>query len=231
MERENKMPKEILDLRLEEVPFVVFDTETSLMTYPGQTAFYDMVEIGCVAFNLEGKEIDSFHSLVKPYYPFNRASCKAMHITEAGLETAPTFPEIASFVTSLLANRVIVGQNTQFDIRTVKQAVDIYNNLGQIVPEICSQLIAALEMEYLDTKKIFSYLFPEKKQKSLDAIALILGINPERTKHSALEDARLTLKVFKKMVDLTKSKNVITLGHLFDFQEGKYGESKQISLF
>jgi len=58
-----------------------------------------------------------------------------------------------------------------------------------------------------------------------------LGINPERTKHSALEDARLTLKVFKKMVDLTKSKNVITLGHLFDFQEGKYGESKQISLF
>jgi hypothetical protein len=57
MERENKMSKEILDLPLEDVPFVVFDTETSLMTHPGQPAFYDMVEIGCVAFNLKGQEI------------------------------------------------------------------------------------------------------------------------------------------------------------------------------
>lgn len=231
MERKNKMSKEILDLPLEDVPFVVFDTETSLMTHPGQPAFYDMVEIGCVAFNLKGQEIDSFRSLVKPYYPFNRASCKATHITEAGLETAPTFPEIASSVTALLTNRVIIGQNTQFDIRTVKQAVNLYDNLGQIAPEISSQLASALEMEYLDTKKIFSHLFPEEKQRSLDVIALKVEVDPERTKHSALEDAHLTLEVFRKLVELTKSKNVATLGHLFDFQEGEHGKSKQISLF
>lgn len=231
MERENKMSKEILDLPLEDVPFVVFDTETSLMTLPGQPAFYDMVEIGGIVFNLRGQELDSFRSLVKPYYPFSRGSCKAMHITEAGLEIAPTFPEIANSVAALLANRVIVGQNTQFDIRTVKQAVDLYGNLGQIAPDSHSQLTSSLEMECLDIKKVFSHLFPSEKQRSLDLIALKVGVDPERTKHSALEDARLTLDVFRKLVELTKSKNVATLGHLFDFQEGEHGKSKQISLF
>ena len=225
------MSKKFLDLPLEDVPFIVFDTETSLMAYPGQSAFYDMVEIGCVVFNLKGQEIDSFRSLVKPYYPFNRTSCKAMHITEFTLKTAPRFPEIADSVATLLTNRVIVGQNTQFDVKTVRQAVELYGNLGQITSETRSQLASALELEFFDTKRIFSCLFPYEKQKSLDIIALKVGVNPERTKHSALEDARLTLDVFRKLVELTRPKNVITLRHLFDFQEGRYGGNKQISFF
>jgi len=231
MEKENKMSKEFLDLLLEDVSFIVFDTETSLRTSPGQPAFYDMVEIGCVVFNLKGQEIDSFRSLVKPYYPFNRVSCKAMHITEVALKTAPRFPEIVNSVAMLFANRVVVGQNTQFDVRTVKQAVELYGNLGQIKSEVHFQLTSTLESEYFDTKKIFFHLFPSEKQQSLDAIALKIGVNPKRTKHSALEDAYLTLDVFRKLAELTRPKNVITLRHLFDFQEGRHGKSEQISFF
>jgi len=230
MERQ-KVSKELLDLPLEDVTFIVFDTETSLMTYPGQPAFFDMVEIGCVIFHLKGKEVNSFHSLVKPYYPFNRISCKAMHITEVALKTAPKFPEIAESLAILFADKVVVGQNTQFDVRTVKQAVGLYGNRGLIKDEVCSQLNFTLELEYFDTKKIFSQLFPAEKKRSLDAIALKIGINPKRTKHSALEDAYLTLDVFKKLVELTKPKNVIKLRHLFDFQEGQHKESEQISFF
>ncbi len=230
MERENKLSKELLDLPLEDVAFIVFDTETSLMTSPGQPAFFDMVEIGCVVFNLEGEEIDSFHSLVKPRYPFNRLSCKAMHITEVALKTAPKFPEIVDSLAPLFEDKVIVGQNTQFDVRTVKQAVELYGSLGQIKSEVRSQFNFILKLEYLDTKKIFSQLFPSEK-KSLDAIALKIGVNPERVKHSAFGDACLTLAVFRKLTALAKSENVVTLGHLFNFQEGKHGKGEQISFF
>lgn len=225
------MSKETLELPLDDVSFIVFDTETSLVTSPGQIAFYDMVEIACVVFDLKRQEIDSFRSLVKPYYPFNRASCKAMHITEALLADAPRFPEIASSISTLFSNKVIVGQNTQFDVRVVRQAVDLYGNLGQIPNEIKSQLASTLEQDHFDTKKIFSQLFPSEKQKSLDAIAVKLGIDPKRTRHSALEDARLTLEVFRKLVDLARPKNVVTLGHLFNFQAGEHGKASQISFF
>jgi len=231
MERENKMSKEFLDLPLEDVPFVVFDTETSLRTSPGQPAFFDMVEIGCVVFNFREQEVDSFRSLVKPYYPFNRVSCKAMHVTEDALNTAPKFPEIAGSISMLFANRVIIGQNTQFDIRTVRQAIELYGNLGQIKSEVCSQLTSTLESEYFDTKKIFSHFFPSEKKQSLDAIAFKVGVSPKIVKHSALEDACLTLDVFKKLTELASSKGVTTLRHLFDFQRGRYGKSKQISFF
>ena len=231
MEKESIMSKELLDLPLEDVAFIVFDTETSLMTYSGQPAFFDMVEIGCVVFKLKGEETNSFHSLVKPYYPFNRISCKAMHITEVGLKTAPKFPEIVNSLSTLFVDKVVVGQNTQFDIRTVKQAVELYGNLGQIKSEVCSQLNSTLELGYIDTKKIFSKLFPSEKERSLDAIALKIGVNPKRTKHSAFGDACLTLAVFRKLAKLAKSENVVTLGHLFNFQEGKHGKSEQISFF
>jgi DNA polymerase III epsilon subunit-like protein len=223
--------KELLDSPLEYVTFIVFDTETSLMTYPGQPAFFDMVEIGGIVFNLKGEEIDLFHSLVKPYYPFNRVSCKAIHIAETALSTAPKFPEIVDSLAVLFTDKVIVGQNTQFDIRTVKQAIELYGNLGQIKSETCSQFNSILEEEFFDTKRLFSQLFPSEKEKSLDAIALKIGVNPDRTKHSGFEDACLTRDVFRKLVELTKSKNVITLGQLFNFQEGQHGKSGQISFF
>ena len=154
-----------------------------------------------------------------------------MHITEVALNNPPRFPEIEDSVAMLFTNRVIVGQNTQFDVRTVKQAVELYGNLGQIKSEVCSQLTSTLELEYFDTKKIFFHLFPSEKQQSLDAIALKVGVNPKRTKHFALEDACLTLDVFRKLAELTRPKKVITLGHLFDFQEGRHGKSEQISFF
>jgi DNA polymerase III epsilon subunit family exonuclease len=231
MEEKIKIPKDILKLPLDDISFIVFDTETSLVTYPGQPAFYDVVEIGCAAFNLKVGKIDSFCSLVKPYYPFNRVSCKAMHITEDLLADSPRFPEIVVSLGRLFANRVVVGQNTQFDVRTVRQALDLYSNLGQITKDIELQLASVLEWEYLDTKRIFSQLFPSEKQKSLDAIAVKLGVDNKRTKHSALEDACLTLEVFRKLVDLARCKNIVTLGHLFNFQAGEHGKPKQISFF
>lgn len=229
MERENKMSKELLERSLEEVSFVVFDTETSLKSRSGQPAFYDMVEIGGIFFNLKGQGIDSFHSFVKPYYPFNRASCKAMHITEEVLATAPIFPEVIDSIANLFTNRVVVGQNTQFDVRTIKHALELYGTMGQINSGLQTQLLSTLELPFLDTKKIFAQLFLSEKQKSLDTIALKVGISPERTKHSALEDARLTMEVFKRLIELLRPKNVVTLGHLFDFQEGQHGKAKQTS--
>ena len=222
--------EKFLEMRIGEVPFVAFDTETSLFSRPGESAFYDIVEIGCIAFRLSG-QIDSFHSLVKPHYPFNRVSCRAMHITEARLESAPNFTEIANSIENILSGKVIVGQNTQFDIRAVRQATDLYGNKGKIGSDIQASLISKLNSMALDTKDIFSGLFPKEKQKSLDVIAQKIGVNSQRTKHSALEDAVLTLNIFKKLVEMAQEKNVSTLANLFELQGGNWGKAKQVSFF
>lgn len=231
MEFDRRMNRELLDTPLENAVFAVFDTETSLGSKKGEPGFFDLVEIGVLVFSSLGEVLDKYHSFVKPFFPFNRASCKAMHITEIVLANAPLFPDIAPDIGRVFKGRMVVGQNTQFDVRAVRHAIDIYSKAGSLDEKLIQRLSLSLERPHLDTKLIFSQVFPSEQKRSLDAISRKLGIDPSRTLHSAIEDASLTMEVFRKLLALTQERNTLTLRDLIDFQEGNFGKPKQEPLF
>lgn len=223
----------ILDRKISETSFVVFDTETSLVPSSNKSspAHYDMVEIACAATIGKGR-VESFESLVKPYYSFNAPSCRAKHITDKVLASAPRFPQIANKLIELFKQRIVVGQNTQFDIRVLRMATEKYANAGQISSAQVSELTHIVERPYFDTRKLFIKLYPDQQESSLDYMMSFFGITvSSRQKHLAGEDALLTLQVFQKITEkLQTEKGLETVGNLFDFQNGTFGVPNQLSL-
>jgi DNA polymerase III epsilon subunit-like protein len=223
------------DSALGQAPFVVIDTETSLASIrtPDGTAFYDIVEVACISASLDKMETEQFRSLVKPYYGFNAPSCKAPHISEAALASAPTFPHVADRMLAFLRGRLLLGQNTHFDVRAVRAAAERYALDGLLRSTQYAELDDITSQPFLDTRKLFRLLYPAQKHSSLASIAGYYGVEDSSCeRHAALEDARLTLLVFRRIAAILQTeRRIVTVGDLFDYQNGTFGIPDQTSLF
>jgi len=98
--------------------FVIFDTETTGL---GRTA--EIVQIGIV--DNHGHAV--MNQLLRPQGPIDPGASRIHGITDEQVSDAPTFPEVYDSLRAIMANRIIVAYNADFDRKMLYQTCMRYD--------------------------------------------------------------------------------------------------------
>ena len=183
---------------LENVPFIIFDTETT-----GKDAKVDeIVELSAIKYlvkNGTAEAIDEMDIYIKPSFFMEEDVINIHHITNEFLEDKPTedvlFPQIKAFFG---ANSILLGYNTQFDIDMMKA---LYTRQGE---EFDYQIM-------LDVLEMARDLVFDADNYKLETIVKIYNLEDEITFHRSIDDVKATARLlftfkneYDKIVDVPK---------------------------
>ena len=188
-----------------DVPFVVFDLETSGAAPSTGAA---VTEIGAVKV-LGGKVIGEFQSFVNPGHYLSEFITSLTGITDAMLVGAPTIDQIfPTFIDFLGAGNetVLVAHNAPFDMSFMKAAASAHSYQWP-------------DYTVIDTARIARYVLDrdEVPNCKLSTLAQFFG-SPTSPSHRALDDARATVDVLHGIFERLGSHNVRTLDELMHFK-------------
>ncbi|NPA55385.1 MAG: 3'-5' exonuclease [Epsilonproteobacteria bacterium] len=165
---------------------VVFDTETTDMA--GYIVSYALVE-----YDMLNKEvINETYELINPQAKINPEAYAVHKISQDDVKDKPTFHDIRDkFLSILQSADLVVGHNVLYDFGVLKRELerDAYHT-NYLDVAIFDTMYFAADVVELDKKKMprleeaVRYFFPS-------ATAMY---------HNALEDVKMTLKVFEKLV-------------------------------
>lgn len=153
--------------------YVALDIETSSL----DAEEGEIIEIGAVKFNKQGKETDNFKTLVRNKKEIPKLALVITGIKIRELEKAPLFPEIKEKIKNFINNSIIIGHNVNFDIKFLKK----YG--------------LAIKNPVIDTWHLSSILLPGFHSHSLEMLTEKINIE-HLEKHRALDDARASFRLF-----------------------------------
>ncbi len=160
--------------------YIVLDIETGGLDETKDS----ILEIGAV--RITSDKIDEFQKLIRQDYRLSKSIVELTGITddlliEEGADLSRSLEEFVEFA----QGQIIVGYNINFDMKFINSAL---HKVGQPVSE--NMTIDLLPL----VKKEKMYLSNYKLETALEAF----GIN-EKVKHRALEDAKQTYRLSKKL--------------------------------
>jgi DNA polymerase III subunit epsilon len=189
------MVKALLERRLDDLSFTVFDTETTGLD-PSRGD--EIIQIGATRI-VHGKLLhhEGFEQLVDPRRPVPAVSTRIHGITSAMLRGQPDIAQVLRAFHAYAHDSVLVAHNAAFDMRflQLKEA-----ETGMV-----------FDQPVLDTLLLSDIAHPNQESHALEAIALRLGV-PMVNRHTALADAIVTAEVFLKLIPLLADKGIHTLG-------------------
>lgn len=162
--------------------FVVVDLETT-----GNKAKTEdrIIQIGAVL--IEGREITQYFStFVQPKRSIPSFISELTGITETQVKDAPLFKEAVRPFVEMCQGACIVAHNSAFDLSFLQE-------------EYIRNGIATFNGPVIDTVELARFLFPTVQSYSLQSLAKELNIVHE-SPHRADEDAKVTAKIFQKML-------------------------------
>jgi DNA polymerase-3 subunit epsilon len=171
--------------------YAIIDIESS----GGKPGKEKIIEIAI--FRFDGQQVvDQLISLVHCSGHIQPHVQKLTGITPNMLRRAPKFYELAKRIVQITEDAIMVGHNVGFDYRMLVQE------------------FAALGYEFnrktLDTIPLTQKLIPGLKSYGLENVCRELNIyNPQR--HRAAGDARVTLELFKILLEKDQKKEILTL--------------------
>jgi DNA polymerase III subunit epsilon len=179
---------------LTDLTYTVFDTETTGLDPSGGD---EIISIG--AFKIvNGKllENEKFDQLIDPQRTVPPASTRIHGLTKEHLKGKPTLEVVLPRFEQFAKNTVLIAHNGAFDLRFL----EIKESLTGI----------RFNHPILDTLILSSLISPHLESHNLEVLAerYHLAI---KNRHSALDDALLTGRIFLKMVALLAEKNITTL--------------------
>ncbi len=166
--------------------YAILDIETT----GGQFNEEGITEIAIYKF--DGHEVvDQFISLVNPEIPIQPFVVKLTGISNAMLQSAPKFFEVAKRIIEITSDCVLVAHNASFDYRILRTE---FRRLGY-----------DFQAQTLCTVELAQKLIPEQPSYSLGKLVRALGI-PIADRHRATGDAIATVKLFQLLLakDLEK---------------------------
>ena len=162
---------------------VVFDVETTGL-HPWRN--HRIIEIGAVSVSgdLIGEE---FHTLIDTDKPVTKAAQKVHGITKGMLAGQPKAQEALTAFQRFVGKSTLVAHNANFDIGFLGYE---YSRIRQCLPN-----------RHICTLKLSRKLYPALPDYRLETVAKhILGIEADKGRfHRALDDARLTARIWSEM--------------------------------
>ncbi|MBI3764700.1 MAG: DEAD/DEAH box helicase [Chloroflexi bacterium] len=157
-------------------PLVALDIETT-----GLDADSDaIIEIGAVRFKGDRVE-DEWSTLVNPSRPLSPFITSLTGINDSMVAGAPRIAQVLPTLTEFVGECDIVGHNVKFDLGFIRKKGALRHNDG------------------IDTFDLASVLVPTAGRYSLASLGAALGI-PLPATHRALDDARVTYRLYRALV-------------------------------
>lgn len=187
----------VLEARLEDLTYVVFDTETTgLLPAQGD----EIVQIAAVRI-VNGRRVEKevFDTLVNPGRPIPAASTEVHGITGAMVAEAPGMDEVGRRFHKFAEGAVLVAHNAPFDMEFLRR-----HEAG---------IGASFDNPILDTVLLSAVVFGQGETHSLDALTHRLGITiPEEARHTAIGDTVATADAFLRLLPMLRAKGMVTFG-------------------
>ena len=166
--------------------YIVFDVETTGLRLWRNDR---IIEIGAVA--VIGEDMaEEFHTLIDADKPITKAAQKIHGITREMVAGQPKAKDALTAFQRFIGNSTLVAHNADFDIGFLGYE---YSRIGQ-----------GLRNRHTCTLKLNRKLYPQLPDYRLETVAKhILGVEIDKNRrHRALDDARLTARVWIKMREL-----------------------------
>ena len=188
-----------------DVPFVVFDLETSGAAPSTGAA---VTEIGAVKV-LGGEIIGEFQSFVNPGHYLSDFITSLTGITDAMLETAPSIDQVLPTFLDFIGSHhetVLVAHNSPFDMSFMKAAASAHS-------------FEWPNYAVIDTARIARFVLDrdEVPNCKLSTLASFFG-SLTFPSHRALDDARATVDVLHGIFERLGTHDVTTLEELIKFK-------------
>ncbi|NBB96735.1 MAG: DNA polymerase III subunit epsilon [Alphaproteobacteria bacterium] len=186
----------VLESRLQDLTYVVFDTETTGLTPSSD----EIVQIAAVRV-VNGRRVrrEVFDTLVDPGRPIPQSSTDVHGITEDMVKGAPSMAEAGKRFHDFARGAVLIAHNAPFDmefLRRYETAIGVQ-----------------FDNPVLDTVLLSAVVYGQLDQHSLDALTARLGITiPEEARHTAIGDTVATADAFLKLLPMLQAKGLDTFG-------------------
>jgi len=194
--REQDTERAIENRLLEDLSFVVFDTETTGLM-PNKD---EIVQIGAVRV-LHGRIVpgETIDQLVDPKRPIPAASTRVHGISDAMVAGAPDAATAISELHVFAREAVIVAHNAPFDMAFLQRHARTSG--------------LTWDHPVLDTVLLSAVVFGITEKHTLDALCDRLNVTiPPDLRHTALGDARATAEVLCKLLPILSSRGLKTFG-------------------
>ena len=169
--------------------YIVFDIETT-----GLSAINDMItEIGAVKIR-DGEIIDTYSQLINPERPIPELIINITGITDNMVKDKPIIKDVILDFVKFIGDDVLVAHNASFDIGFIREKMKLVN--------------IELNNPVLDTLELSRAVFPSLKSHKLNLVAKHLNVDLVNH-HRAVDDATATAKIFLKILDILKERNII----------------------
>jgi DNA polymerase-3 subunit epsilon len=189
-----------LDLKLEDLPAIIVDTETT-----GLDVLTDrVVSVGAVcAHGMRLFKSRMMDDLVDPGVPIPPSSTAIHGITDRMVKDARAFPEVWADFQRLAANRVVVGHNIPFDLTILRTECRRHDRPWE-------------DLVFIDTLRLASLLNPTQGRLDLENLAQMYQVDLHG-RHTALGDALVTAELYFRMIPRLQLQGIDTLGALLRF--------------
>lgn len=188
----------VADTRLEDLTFVVFDTETTGLT-PSADAIVQIAAVRLV--NGRRVETEVFDTLVNPGRRIPAASTDVHGITDSMVVGAPDILEAGRQFHKFAEGAVLVAHNAPFDMEFLRRQEAA---MGRV-----------FDHPILDTVLLSAVVFGQLQEHSLDALTARLGITiPEEARHTAIGDTVATADAFLRLMPMLKARGLETYGQV-----------------
>lgn len=178
--------------------FIAFDFETTGLELERDR----IIEIGAVRWE-EGREVDSFSTLVKPPHEVAPHILKLTGIEPAKLKRAPGINSVYPEFNAFMAPLPVVAHNLDFDLNFYTITAD---RLGLPAPDIP-------DAKRFDTLRLVKFILPGLPNHRLGTVCAELEINLGQA-HRAVHDARATGNLLLKLVQIASTFDVELLAEL-----------------
>ncbi len=195
----------LLDTRLTDLTYTVFDTETTGLNPEGGDEIISMGAVRIVNSRLLSDEV--FEELVNPGRDIPVTSYRIHGIHQEMVADKDPIEEVLPRFRRFVADTVLVGHNIAFDMKLLK------------LKETATHI--RFTNPVLDTLLLSAILHPVHETHDMENIARRLGIAIVG-RHTALGDALTTAEIFLKLIQILNSNGILTLRDAMHASEKSY---------
>lgn len=179
--------------QLSQTDFVVFDLETTGAKVPPCR----VTEIGAYKVS-GGRIVDEFQTLINPLMPIPTFISELTGISDAMVQNAPRFQDVADELLGFIGDSVLVAHNAPFDMRFIN------HEIGKVFDGY------RLGNSHLCTVQLSRKLLPNIENHRLHTVADYYSIEIVN-RHRAGDDALATAKIFVHFLPMLAEMGVTDL--------------------